>query len=323
MEQETMPLKAVAYIDLLGFSSHVKENMDDAVLMLSNFNTALHSKLFSDSVSPVESYSEDLRPIAARGAVDSFEQYIPFSDSLFIVAEDCDRFILQLGSFVYTSFHMVSDRYIHPIDPDDPSKGTMVSFQSDENGELTAVDKIMDYFPTLFRGGIAYGEVIPLNLLTIDQYKSERRSNLMGKAVVDAVSLEGKVKGPRIIFGSDVYEQLSDNTKRYIRATDDCDGCYEILWPALKFIPENRRLDEITSFYETFIPAMNFWKAYNKKRDTGPAEHFFQMMKLTVNAAVQYADLFFGQKDYALGMIRDRLQRWNCGEIESRLMQSW
>ena len=44
-----------------------------------------------------------------------------------------------------------------------------------------------------------------------------RVKSITGKAVVNAVRLEGKVKGPHIIFSGDVYNMLDKNTLYYCR----------------------------------------------------------------------------------------------------------
>lgn len=99
-----MANKAVAYIDLLGFSNCVQNNPDEAVMMLSHFNTILSTLTFERNVHPSSGYVLALQSLARRSSNESFEHFIPFSDAVFVAGSNCSDFILQLGHFVYSSF---------------------------------------------------------------------------------------------------------------------------------------------------------------------------------------------------------------------------
>ena len=51
----------------------------------------------------------------------------------------------------------------------------------------------------------------------IHDSEHSRVKSITGKAVVNAVRLESKVKGPHIIFSGDVYNMLDKNTLYYFR----------------------------------------------------------------------------------------------------------
>ena len=268
--------KIVAFIDLLAFSNNVRKNTGDAMMAFSNYNAILHSKIRDGIAHPVDSYPKELQELAKSTAIDSFEYFIPFSDSIFIVSDDINSFVTQLSSFVYNCFHFTSHFYINPKDISDPTKAKMVSFSFNENGEIVSDYIDTHYYPTIFRGGIAYGEVFPIDLWSIANKNPEKRENVAGKAVVRAVELEGKVKGPRIIFDASILQSIDEQIRnRYIRKVSNSDYC-ELLWPAINYIPQNG-FQDASSFHEMFAGAINLWKGYNH---TAYSEHYFLFYRI-------------------------------------------
>ncbi|MCX6582916.1 MAG: hypothetical protein NT166_22295 [Candidatus Aminicenantes bacterium] len=234
-------VKAVAYLDLLAFSHRVRENTKEALEIFTNYQTILESKIRDGKTHPPDSYqNENLKKLASERLIDSFNYFLPFSDSIFIVGEDPDLFLKQIGHFVLACFIFDS----------------------------------ADTTRTIFRGGISWGEVHGIDLIAIIEKTPREIKNLVGKAVVEAVYLESKVKGPRIIFDKTFYESLKkENTGPYIREIEDK---YEILWPAFSFIPENG-VSELSKFDELFIPAFKLWKTF---ADTEYSEHYFNFLEL-------------------------------------------
>lgn len=72
-----MTNKAVTYIDLLGFSECVRNNPEEAVMMLSHFNTILSQLNFERIVHPSSGYVPALQNLARRNSNESFEDF-PF-----------------------------------------------------------------------------------------------------------------------------------------------------------------------------------------------------------------------------------------------------
>ncbi|WP_041502587.1 hypothetical protein [Sanguibacteroides justesenii] len=296
--------RIVAYIDLLAFSNHVRKNTGDAMMVFSNYNTILHSKIRDSIAHPVDSYSSELQELARNTSIDSFEYFIPFSDSIFIVSDDVNSFIPQLSSFVYGCFHITSHFYINPQDSSDPTKGEMVSFSFDDNNNLSSKYIDSHYYPTIFRGGMAYGEVFPIELWNIVDKGPEKRKSLAGKAVVRAVELESKIKGPRIVFDIEMFEQIDEQIKnRYIRKIEGTEF-YEILWPAIKYIPQNG-FSDAQSFYEMFTCAINLWKGYNH---TPYSMHYFSFIELIVASTLQFFEAI-GYKNEALEMVKTAIKQ--------------
>lgn len=301
--------KIVAFIDLLAFSNNVRKNTGDGMMAFSNYNTILHSKIQDSIMHPIDSYPNELKELVKNTSIDSFEYFIPFSDSIFIVSNDANSLITQLSSFLYNCFHITSHFYINPKDPSDPTKGEMLSFALNDEGQITSSVIDAHYFPTIFRGGMAYGEVLPIDLWGIIDNKPEKRKTVAGKAVVRAVELENKVKGPRIVFEKNILDYLETQTiERYIRKIKNT-NLYEILWPAIKYIPQNGERD-IQEFHEMFSCAINLWKGYNH---TLYSEHYFCFIELIVASAIQYFGAM-GYKDDILTVVKNAICNKNLND---------
>lgn len=100
--------KAVAYLDILGFSNAVTQSIEDAIMCLSSFNTILETKIRDLHTNPLSSYDPRLQDLVRRTSIDSFEEFIPFSDSVFVTSQSGSSFVLQLGDFALKSFMFTS-----------------------------------------------------------------------------------------------------------------------------------------------------------------------------------------------------------------------
>lgn len=191
----------------------------------------------------------------------------------------------------------------------------MVSFSFDEKGELVSDYIEAHYYPTIFRGGIAYGEVFPIDLWSIANKNPEKRQNVAGKAIVRAVELEGKVKGPRIIFDASLLTYIDELVKsRYVRKITNSDYC-EILWPAIKYISQNG-FQDAQFFHEMFTCAINLWKGYNH---TPYSEHYFCFIELIVTSTLQFFEAI-GYKEEALKMVKEAIKNKGLEDKTSSLI---
>ena len=283
-----MAKKAVTYIDLLGFSECVRNNPEEAVMMLSHFNTILSQLNFERIVHPSSGYVPALQNLARRNSNESFEDFIPFSDAVFISASNCNDFILQLGNFVYSSFMFNAHVFTDPIDKSDPTSWHNIGL--DNSGQPIYIP--CHERPVLFRGGVAYGDVIETTPIGLFNNHKITCSNLMGEAVVRAVRTgEMKVKGPRIVFDKSVYDQLNDDVLLYCREMPEeaFEGYYEILWPAMGLVLENKDTfpQEICHFYDIFNPAYKLWQFY---KNSPVVDHYVCFLELIVSAAIKVYD---------------------------------
>ena len=300
--------QTVAFLDLLAFSNHVRENTKDALLAFTTYRSILETKITDDLVHPPTSYSNPiLHDLATRHSVNSFNHFLPFSDSVFISSDEKDLFLKQLGSFVLHCFTFTSRQYQNPEDPSDPTK-VVHKFKDNTIFEET-------WYPTLFRGGIALGEAFPIELLGIVKNKPQKTANLAGKAVVRAVGLESKVKGPRIVFEKDLYDKLDTTTKVYTAETE-IKGLYELLWTGFHYIPSNGQ-DEINCFYELFLPAVNLWKAY---KHTPFSEHYFKFVELVVTGTLKVFESN-GHRDIAISKIKEIIKAQGLEHKTAQLLK--
>lgn len=302
--------QTVAFLDLLAFSNHIRENTMDALLAFTTYRTILQTKITDDLVHPPTSYSNPiLQDLATRRSVNSFNHFLPFSDSVFISSDDPNLFLKQLGSFVLHCFMFTSRQYQNPHDPSNPTKVVH------EFTDKTFIEE--NWYPTLFRGGIAFGEAFPIELMGIVNSKPQKIGNLAGKAVVRAVALESKIKGPRIVFEKDLFEKLDKSTKTHVAETE-VKGLYELLWPGFHYIPENGE-SEINSFYELFLPAVNLWKAYNH---TAFSEHYFKFIELVVAGTLKVFDEN-GYKTTAVGKVTQMIKLQGLEHKTKQLLKSY
>lgn len=298
---QIMPNKAVTYIDLLGFSNCVQNSPDEAIMMLSHFNTILSTLNFERSVHPSSGYAPALQSLARRTSNESFEHFLPFSDAVFIVGSNCSDFILQLGHFVYSSFMLNAHVFANPDDETDPTASHYIGVDNSRQVVNTPCHEP----PVLFRGGVAFGDVIETTPWGLFNNQASKCGNLMGEAVVRAVRIgEMKIKGPRIVFDKSVYDQLNDDAKLFCRPMpeDAFKEYYEILWPAMGFVIENKDTfpQEISHFYDIFNPAYNLWQFY--KSSPAVVDHYVNFLELIVSATIKVYDAL-GYEDF----IRQRM----------------
>lgn len=300
----------VAYIDLLAFSNYLRENTSDALMAMNNYNTILSTKIRDEITNPVSSYPKELQELAKIHSIDSFDFFLPFSDSVFLMSSNCSSFIKQLGSFILQSFTLTADIYTHPVDSSNPEMGYINNYSINKDGELVLNKGECNYYPALFRGGLAYGEAFPIELSSIIDKAPSKAKVITGKAVVNAVLMESSVKGPRLVFCQDVFEQLNEDARDYCRKIPDINNMYEVLWPALEFIRQNDLIQckqEIQKMYEILLPAYNLWKAYNH---TPFSAHYFNLVELIIASTIKFFDKKCQLKDFAKNKISEWINKY-------------
>lgn len=302
--------KAVAYLDILGFSNAVKQSIDDAIMCLSSFNTILETKIRDLRTNPKSSYDPRLQDLIERTSIDSFDEFIPFSDSVFVTSHNCSSFVLQLGDFALNSFRFTSHIYRNPENPDDPTLTYTMGLQLNSNGDPEVVDKPCHQPPVLFRGGISFGEVVNMSPLGIVGGNVKKIDTLAGKAVVNAVRYEHcGVSGPRLVLDDSLYSQLDERAKRYCRPLPelDKDGLFEIMWPSMIYIIANPYNIEFQNYYELFDAAYNLWVPFRKDGNNRVADHYLKFMELIIAGTIQIYDTFWDAKDFAKEKIQKHL----------------
>lgn len=293
-------MKAVAFLDLLGFSSAVKKDTNEAMAMLQSYNSILHFGLIEKELHPSSGYEPILQELAKRNSTESFDDFLPFSDSIFITSENCSDFLLQLGSFLHKSFHFTAHFYAHPVNSQDPLETQSIGVEEDGHGGYKVVDSKTRIPPALFRGGVAFGDVSAVNPATLINKSRTNGYILVGDAVVNAVGLEKKVKGPRIVFGQNVFEQLNETARLYTRSLPEDSNLYELLWPGMSYILENDMRNEFNHFTDMFFPVYNLWSYY--KGDEVVSVQYERFIELIVASALKlYSHI--GLREFALEKI--------------------
>jgi hypothetical protein len=276
-------IKAVAYLDLLGFRDYTRNDTVGALRLLENYYTILQTKLIDGELHPVSSYKEELQKFATKHLLDSFETIIPFSDCIFITAVSPDKFVMQLSSFLIDCFLINSDQFMRPKKKGKPTE--VAARQIGLTKEGTVVEKLVkqNWYPIMFRGGIAYGEVVSLQVQGVSNSEKTIIPNLMGKAIVEAVTLEKEIKGPRMVISESFYSHLSKEIQYYTKPLHN--GAYEILWPAYFFNDDEKCSDnELFKIRRLLLPALLLKKAIG---DPKVAIHYMYFADLIIESCVK------------------------------------
>lgn len=275
--------KIVGYLDILGFGNHTNTNIAEALQLLSDYQNLINQKITDKKLHPPESYQNDLQELAKQNMIDSFDYFLPFSDSLFIQSSAPNDFLKQISRFLLDCFLLTSHKYAYPEDPADPSKVTIKNIGLKE-GCIISENKISHWPPLLFRGDISYGEAYVFDVNAIVASDLTKIKNIAGPALVKAVKeLEPLGKGPRLFCDIAFYELLDKITKPYCKKLSG--KYYEILWPALYFIRENDITTESYKICDLIRPVSNLWKAYNHLPF---GMHYFEFLRLTIAASLTF-----------------------------------
>lgn len=318
----------VAFLDLLGFSNHVKyakkeeKDSSNPVNMLITASQVLETRLSDQQTHPIETYSDELRPLAKRRAVDTFTTFLPMSDSIFIVGDDLNAFIEQVSSFMCDCFTFTSHAYIYPDDETAPENVTVTNIRLTKEKEVVAEEKPAKYYPNIFRGGFCIGEAVLIDSPCLFRNEKDLSPNMLkfikemggalgfgktlnitGEGVVNAVKLEKNGgKGPKLFINDDVANQLNDELRLLVSC--DQNAKKHFLWPAYTIIASNGMQSQQQSNYFDFLSAtISLWKAYENKEKSVSC-HYYEFMRITAQA---YLSIFkhYANEDEAKAILHD------------------
>jgi len=284
--------KYVAFLDLLGFSAHVAEDGPAAANILYNIRNVLYSHYYDPASKTYK--TKGLQSLSKRTSVEDFESFLSMSDSIFIVGNNANAFIDQIASFLCNCFRYTYKNYYKPTgDLEHPENVEIKTYSYDGKPiEKTIQTK---WYPTIFRGGICFGEVLNVPSLYISQKRGPSLSNrphdksddwgiamnLAGKGVAEAVHLEqeGSGSGPKIFISSTVEKAL-DKKRKYFISTDNKNRKH-FLWPAYSITFENDLDTEWYEYKEFLLSTINLWKSCKGK---SYANKYFEFVQLTIES---------------------------------------
>ena len=288
-----MPI-IVAFIDILGFSSYTEQDLVGAQLLLRHQESILRLKLDDGQSYPANSYADSsLAKLAEAHQVDSFKHFLPFSDSTFIVSENPDKFARQLSHFLTECIQLVGHVYDHADDPACPETVEITEYPFGKKHTER-------WYPPLWRGGLATGDLMPLTVTGINDGKQVIIPNLTGTAVVRAVRAEkaGKLRGPRLLCETGFEAIFSTDVQPYFLPVTNTIS--ELLWPAFLFEQGNNPRVDMNHFHDLWHPAVGLWKS---KRGQVSFEHYDEFLKLLVRSFLRWAEVV-GCTNDALQMAR-------------------
>jgi hypothetical protein len=298
-----MEKKCVAFLDLLGFSNHVRNAQLSAFQMLFSANDVFSSRAYDP---PWDACSPQLQPITRRNGIDCIDTFLPMSDSIFVIGHDANVFLDQLSSFLHETFGFFSHAYTKASSEKSPITVCEKHLSLDENRVPKIAEKLMEWFPLVFRGGIDFDDVITYAATGIGLDKKPFQTpNVAGKAVVNAVKLETcGGKGPKLYLSKSFIGQL-DPTHLQMVVTDGIKPHY--LWPAHELIHAKDFVSDLREqCFDFLAPVFALWQWYHTQ-DPGVADHYLEFMRLTI-ASYLYAAYWRGDYDSAVVLLQDFLQ---------------
>lgn len=185
--------------------------------------------------------------------VSSFEILLPMSDSIFIVASDTSKFVMQLSHFLVECFRFRLSAFAYPEGDKSPTAVTTKTVVlSRDRSRIETGDET--WWPVLFRGGISVGECVPLRLPMIIDAKPNSSPSLVGKAIVEAVKLEKLTKGPRILCSPKIQEKIRGAAEAYIGPSLNGEkDCLELYWPMALFEDTRNMADAINNHLREWL----------------------------------------------------------------------
>ncbi len=253
---------ACCFLDLLGFSSYtLNYDVLDSVRLIENYATIFQHRVIAKNFK-------------------SFEYFHPASDSLFIISRDYDNFIKDLSEFCEQAYHIASQPYMFPENPTNVAEVTVPVITPSG-----IYKKKEHWFPTIFSGGVSFGEIAIFTQESYNAGVSIQVPNFVGEGITKSVHVGQGQHGSRIILDDNVVQKLSSSTKDKYVLTHD--GINDLLWPAAYFIDsntvENNIVNGINEMFETFL------KFYNQYKNNAKLEIvYFNTLKIIAFSLIQY-----------------------------------
>ncbi len=265
MKQEA----SIAFIDLIGFTNFQTEDIGGAITMVEGVINILATKLNDSNQHPIEQYpTSELAELALSVGTTSFLLAYPISDSIIIISDDTDLFVVQLAHFISECFQYAA--HVYDVKGEiDPTSVTMTKIGLDSNGNLKYGEEKEHWYPIMFKGGISYGEFILYpSKLQIGSHLKEH-INFIGEGYIKAYKhseLRGPgFRGPRLFLDSSFIQRLGEKTRRYVvdvKVNGKQDRIQELVWPALMYHEGNNPEVEANEIPGRIMPILKLLKYY-------------------------------------------------------------
>ena len=320
----------VAFMDLLGFSNLLRNNMEVAIDNLNTFNNVIKTRVIDNKCHPIEEYRENypndvkFQQFVEKSSVTSFEQMISFSDSLVLGGTDCNMFIKQLMNFVET----VYIEYSEPFQKNFSDINQVTTYKVAEGCGSGSI-QYHKAFPILFRGGLSVGNDVTFwdeYCINDSDFKISSR-NVMGLTYLNAVKLESVGKGPRLFCDKSLVDAVDDEINKYIKLVDSEKEIYEIVWTiegceATGCCSSNKWSNVINRINDKMLPAaINLYKYYQK--DKGLEPQYKELLNLVCVGIVKYAKDECNRENEAIHYINQVFQEKHIQVIDGSLLEDF
>ncbi len=256
----------VAYLDLMGFKELTKQNPLGAIEQIQNLQETLRNQIDVD---------EGIAAAENSSRRHAFHHIIPFSDSIFLTSGkgNGNEFLRKIALFLSGAYCVTESYFNDPLSLGKPSDVAITHLSLTKNGVKRELNTEY-HCPTLFTGGISFGEVTQMN--TKGKFNGEELNypNLTGYGVVDAVATENrrkskcqKIYGPCILLTKRTLDLLSKDSdpldSKIFRIISN--DLYEFLWPAVTIDPNSPELSRLVSMFRVASRFVEYYKNENIK----------------------------------------------------------
>lgn len=253
--------KAIAFLDVLGFSHHVYEDLEETEKILHDINELIDvsatSKFNASKISDKNLYKE-----LKNYTLDSVDFVLPVSDCIFLGSNELNQMIEQISVFLCR----ILEKTFHDFEMNNYQKS----------------------FPVIMRGGISYGKVKKVkSSFHVNKAKGDF-FNIIGTPVVEAVRLEEvHGSGPNLFLTYDVMSQLSEELKKFVseKYINNVGNINHFLWPRYFFFKNNLKNDFSSQFDFTckkvLKPIIGLYFKYKNKKYS---EYYKNLACITIEA---------------------------------------
>lgn len=270
---------AVCYLDLLGFSKLTERHIEAGVDLLGNYNALVRDIFLGEGDLADEGSSPTLDYMSPT------QYFLPMSDSLFITSKSASALVANVSSFLSSTFIFTGRVFADGAGKSDPREVTLIEISPDGISHSVQL-----WHPSLFRGGLSYGDIRRLSQTAIiDAAPVGNHPNLAGSSITRAVDAERTrrhIKGPRLFCDPGFCDKLTDSCRELYIEVDRELG-EEVLWPIEAISDTSKRVDQIR-LVDLLRSALGLLSAF---WDQQYGSHYIEFLKLVAKSACRVEKL--------------------------------